>query len=62
MKAITIRLDDAQTEKLSKLKEELHNSEAGVVRFALDLLYKTIAEKQAVPAHFETELAGGAVV
>lgn len=56
MKSITIRLDETQTEKLTKLKEELHNSEAGVVRFALDLLYKTIAEKQAVPAHLEPEL------
>ena len=59
MKAVTIRLDDEQAERLGRLSEQLHNSESGVVRFALDLLHKTISEKQAVPV--ESGQEAGAV-
>ena len=45
MKAVTVRLDDEQAERLEKLKIDLHNSDAGVLRFALDLLFKTVAQK-----------------
>jgi predicted transcriptional regulator len=45
MKAVTVRLDNEQAERLEKLTEDLHNSEAGVLRFALDLLFKTVAQK-----------------
>lgn len=45
MKAVTVRLDDEQAERLEKLKVDLHNSDAGVLRFALDLLFKTVAQK-----------------
>jgi predicted transcriptional regulator len=55
MKSVTIRLDDEQAERLDRLSGQLHNSEAGVVRFALDLLHKTISERQAVPVDTETE-------
>jgi len=47
MKAVTVRLDNEQAERLEKLTENLHNSEAGVLRFALDLLFKTVAQKPA---------------
>lgn len=49
MKAVTVRLEDDQAERLEHLKAELHNSDAGVLRFALDLLFKTVAERGAVP-------------
>ncbi len=47
MKAVTVRLDNEQAERLEKLTGDLHNSEAGVLRFALDLLFKTVAQKPA---------------
>jgi predicted DNA-binding protein len=55
MKAISVRLEPEQQERLKKLKTELHNSDAGVLRFALDLLWRTVNEKQAVPAEIEPE-------
>ena len=55
MKSVTIRLDDEQAERLGRLSEQLHNSDAGVLRFALDLLHKTITEKQAVPVEADKE-------
>ena len=48
MKAITVRLEDDQAERLEELKTALRNTEAGVLRFALDLLHKTLTEKGAV--------------
>jgi predicted transcriptional regulator len=50
MKAVTVRLEDYQAERLEHLKAELHNSDAGVLRFALDLLFRTVTEKGMVPA------------
>lgn len=50
MKTVSVRLDDEQAERLSGLAGELHNSDAGVLRFALDLLWRTAREKNAVPA------------
>jgi predicted transcriptional regulator len=55
MKAITVRLEDDQAERLEELKRELHNSDAGVLRFALDLLHRTVTEKGAVPAAMASE-------
>lgn len=50
MKAVTVRLEEEQAARLEHLTEELHNSDAGVLRFALDLLFRTVTEKGAVPA------------
>ncbi len=44
MKAVSVRLDEEQAERLETLKGRLHNSEAGVLRFALDQLFQTLAE------------------
>lgn len=49
MKAVTVRLEDEQAERLERLKGELKNTDAGVLRFALDLLFRTVTEKDAVP-------------
>lgn len=53
MKTISIRLDEDQEARLEKLGRELKNSDAGVMRFALDVLWKTVAENKAVPAKVE---------
>lgn len=45
MKAVTVRLKDEEAERLEQLKRDLKNTDAGVVRFALELLYKTISQK-----------------
>lgn len=51
MKAITVRIDEEQERKLDELKDELHNSDAGVVRFALDQLYKALKTGGPIPQH-----------
>lgn len=51
MKAITVRIDEEQERKLDELKDELHNSDAGVVRFALDQLYKAVKTGGPIPQH-----------
>lgn len=48
MKTISVRLEPEQAEKLTKLSDELKNSDAGVLRFALDLLWKTVNNRQVV--------------
>lgn len=50
MKSVTVRLEDDEAERLLKLRGELKNSDAGVMRFALDLLFRTVTEKGMVPA------------
>jgi Arc/MetJ-type ribon-helix-helix transcriptional regulator len=45
MKTISVRLDQSQAAKLARLGEELHNSDAGVVRYALDLLFRSLTDK-----------------
>lgn len=49
MKAVTVRLEDEQAERLEHLKGELKNTDAGVLRFALDLLFRTVTQKESVP-------------
>ncbi len=49
-KTISVRMDEEQAEKLESLGERLHNTDAGVLRFALDLLWQTVVEKGVVPA------------
>lgn len=49
-KTISVRMDEEQAGKLESLGERLHNTDAGVLRFALDLLWQTVVEKGVVPA------------
>lgn len=54
-KTISVRMDEEQAEKLQALSERLHNSDAGVLRFALDLLWQTVVAKGVVPADMAVE-------
>lgn len=42
-KMLSIRFDDAQAEQLKQLAGQMHNTEAGVVRLAVDTLFKECA-------------------
>lgn len=54
MKAITVRIEPEQERKLEELKTELHNSDAGVLRFAIDQLYKVVKATGPIPQQPET--------
>lgn len=43
-KAITIRLEEGQAKKLEELGRQLRNSDAGVMRFALDVLHTAMTK------------------
>lgn len=45
-RAITVRLEGDDAEKLDELGRRLRNSDAGVLRFALDALYKAMAQAE----------------
>ena len=57
-KAIYVRINEDQQQKLAALGDQLKNTDAGVLRFALDLLWKTVIAKGGVPAEIEPSKLG----